>query len=59
VDDAEYDELTTVPLLVPSESRGEAKWRGMARKAGMPKTRFGDGYEPEHVARIERLARRF
>jgi arylformamidase len=30
----------------------------MARKAGMPKTRFGDGYDPEHVERIERLTRR-
>ncbi len=31
----------------------------MARKAALPKTRFGDGYEPEHVERIERLTRRF
>jgi len=31
----------------------------MARKAGLPKTRFGDGYEPEHVESIERLTRRF
>jgi len=50
VDDAEYDELTTVP---------EAKWRGMPRKAALPRTRLGDGYSSEHVERIERLARRF
>jgi len=31
----------------------------MARKAAQPKTRFGDGYEPEHVERIGRLTRRF
>jgi arylformamidase len=31
----------------------------MGRKAGMPKMRFGDGYEPEHVERIERLTRRY
>jgi hypothetical protein len=31
----------------------------MARKAGMPKTKFGDGYEPEHVESIQRLTRRF
>jgi arylformamidase len=30
----------------------------MARKAGMPKTKFGDGYDPEHVERIEGLTRR-
>jgi hypothetical protein len=29
----------------------------MARKAGLPKTRFGDGYEPEHVERINTLSR--
>ena len=31
----------------------------MARKAALPKTRFGDGYNPDHVERIERLTRRF
>lgn len=31
----------------------------MARKAALPKTRFGDGYEPEHMERIERLTRSF
>ena len=31
----------------------------MARKAGLPKTRFGDGYEPEHVESIQRLTKRF
>jgi hypothetical protein len=31
----------------------------MARKAGMPKTRFGDCYEPEHAKCINRLTRRF
>ena len=30
----------------------------MARKAELPKTRFGDGYEPEHVERINGLTRR-
>jgi hypothetical protein len=28
----------------------------MARKAALPKTRFGDGYEPAHMESIERLA---
>jgi len=31
----------------------------MARKAELPKTRFGDGYDPEHVERINRLTQRF
>jgi hypothetical protein len=31
----------------------------MARKAGSPKTRFGDGYNPEHVENIQRLTRRY
>jgi len=31
----------------------------MARKAALPKTRFGDGCDPEQVERIERLTRRF
>jgi hypothetical protein len=31
----------------------------MTLKAGMPKTRFGDGYNPSHVESIERLTRRF
>ena len=31
----------------------------MACKAGMPKTRFGDGYDPVHVERINRLTRRY
>jgi arylformamidase len=31
----------------------------MALKAGMPKTRFGDGYNPAHVESIEQLTRRF
>jgi arylformamidase len=31
----------------------------MARKARLPKTRFGDGYDPGHVESIERLTRRF
>jgi arylformamidase len=31
----------------------------MALKAGMPKTRFGDGYNPEHVDSIQRLTKRF
>ena len=30
----------------------------MAQKAALPKTRFGDGYEPAHVASINRLTRR-
>jgi len=29
----------------------------MAREAELPKTRFGDCYDPEHVERIERLTR--
>jgi hypothetical protein len=31
----------------------------MARKADLPKTRFGDGYEPAHVESIQRLTKRF
>jgi hypothetical protein len=31
----------------------------MARKADMPKTRFGDGYNPEHVEKIKQLTKRF
>jgi arylformamidase len=31
----------------------------MARKAAMPETRFGDGYNPEHVESIQRLTRRY
>jgi len=31
----------------------------MALKAGMPKTRFGDAYNPAHVESIQRLTRRF
>jgi hypothetical protein len=31
----------------------------MARKAALPKTRFGDEYEPAHVERINKLTRRF
>jgi len=31
----------------------------MARKAALPKTRFGDGYEPGHVESIQRLTRRY
>ena len=31
----------------------------MARKASLPKTRFGDGYEQGHVESIERLTKRF
>jgi len=30
----------------------------MARKAGMPQTRFGDCYDPEHVERLNRLSER-
>ena len=30
----------------------------MARKAGMPKTKFGDGYEPAHVENTQRLTQR-
>jgi len=30
----------------------------MSQKAGMPKTKFGDAYDPEHVERIQRLTRR-
>ncbi len=30
----------------------------MARKAKLPQTRFGDGYDPEHVESISRLTRR-
>jgi arylformamidase len=31
----------------------------VARKAEMPQTKFGDGYNPEHVESIQRLTRRF
>jgi hypothetical protein len=31
----------------------------MARKAQLPKTRLGDGYDPAHVESIQRLTRRF
>jgi len=31
----------------------------MARKAGLPRTKFGDGYDPEHVENIQRLTKRF
>ena len=31
----------------------------VARKASLPKTRFGDAYEQEHVDRIEGLTRRW
>jgi arylformamidase len=31
----------------------------MARKAGMPKTKFGDAYDPAHVENIKRLTKRF
>jgi hypothetical protein len=31
----------------------------MARKAGIPKTRFGAGYNPAHVEQINKLTRRF
>ena len=31
----------------------------MARKAGLPKTRFGDGYDPKHVEHINRLTKRY
>jgi len=31
----------------------------MARKAALPQTWFGDGYEPEHVKSTERLTRRY
>ena len=31
----------------------------MARKAAWPKTRFGDGYNPEHVESIQRLTKRY
>ena len=31
----------------------------MARKTAWPKTRFGDGYNPEHVESIQRLTKRF
>jgi hypothetical protein len=27
----------------------------MSRKAALPKTRFGDGYNPEHLESIQRL----
>jgi hypothetical protein len=30
----------------------------MARKAELPKTRFGDAYDPAHVEGVERLTRR-
>lgn len=31
----------------------------MNRKAELPKTRFGDGYDPERVERINRLTQRY
>jgi hypothetical protein len=31
----------------------------MVQKATMPRTRFGDAYDPEHVENIQRLTRRF
>ncbi|HSR30180.1 MAG TPA: cyclase family protein [Anaerolineae bacterium] len=31
----------------------------MTRKAELPKTRFGDSYDPEHVERINRLTQRY
>jgi hypothetical protein len=31
----------------------------MARKAELPKTRFGDCYDPAHVEEINRLTKRF
>jgi len=31
----------------------------MARKAELPKTRFGDCYDPEHVERLNKLSKRF
>jgi len=31
----------------------------MARKAELPKTRFGDCYDPEHVAGINQLTKRY
>jgi hypothetical protein len=31
----------------------------IARKAELLKTRFGDGYDPEHVESLNRLTRRF
>jgi arylformamidase len=31
----------------------------MAQKTGMPKTKFGDAYNPEHVESIQRLTKRF
>jgi hypothetical protein len=31
----------------------------MVQKAEMPKTRFEDGYNPEHVENIKRLIQRF
>jgi len=31
----------------------------MARKAALLKTRFGDGYDPQHVESINRLTRRW
>ena len=30
----------------------------MARKARLPKTRFGDAYDPQHVERIDKLTKR-
>jgi len=30
----------------------------MARKAQLPRTRFGDAYNPEHVAKINNLSER-
>jgi hypothetical protein len=31
----------------------------MARKAELPKTKFGDAYDPAHVENIQRLKKRF
>jgi hypothetical protein len=39
--------------MVDDDEYGEL----MARKAELPKTRFGDGYDPEHVERINKLTK--
>ena len=31
----------------------------MAQKAALPKTKFGDAYNPEHVESLQRLTKRF
>jgi hypothetical protein len=41
-----------------SENDGEYE-EVMTRKAPLPKTRFGDCYDPQHVEQINRLTRRF